>query len=211
MSKEGKSMKVKEHTIADDLDSIEVERLSDEQIATLEKLRQEIEYLGIDEIHPSENRARKNVLAVPRVAASIRQVGFRSPIFVNAEDNEIINGHTRWAAAKKLGLTKVPVVRVSDLSPSLIRLLRLADNRVAEFAQWDFSEYNKEIESLTLDLPDIDFDGLGLGLTIVPKWRDVDPINEENYEEPIKQCIRCPKCGYVGGKRFFLVAEDCGK
>lgn len=195
------------HTIADDLDKIDVKRLTDEQVATLEKLQQSIEYLGIDEVHPSENCARKNLHAVPKVAASIRQVGFRSPLFVNADGNEIINGHTRWAAAKKLGLTKVPVVRVSDLSPALIRVLRLVDNRVAEFAQWDMAEYNRELESLKIDLPDIDFESVGLGEELDIKWADVDPITEENYDPPDEILCRCPKCGHSAPKEMFKACK----
>lgn len=194
-------------TIADRLDSIPVEKLTDEQIAELEKLTQEIVYVEIDDIKPSPNRARKNDDAVPKVASSIRQCGFRSPIYVDGTTNEIVIGHTRWAAAKKLGLHRVPVVFIFDLSPSKIKLLRLADNKVAEFSAWDFSELNKELQELRVELPEIDFDDLGFADEPPIDWEKEREISDENYEEPTENTLTCPKCGYVGQKKFFEKGE----
>lgn len=183
-------------TIADRLDQIHVERLTDEQIAELEKLKQELVYVGIDDIHPSPNKERKNDEAVPKVAESIRQCGFRSPIYVNGETNEIVLGHTRWAAAKKLGFRTVPVVFIFDLSPSKIKLLRLADNKVAEFSGWNFTELNKTLDELKVELPELDFGELGFGETKADEPDDFfEDAPESKGKKPKKITVTCPDCG----------------
>lgn len=63
-------------------------------------------------------------------------------------DGEIINGHTRWKAAKKLKLKTVPVIIADDLTEEQVRAFRLADNKVAEIAQWDIELLLDEIENI---------------------------------------------------------------
>lgn len=70
------------------------------------------------------------------VAESIRQFGFRQPIVVD-ENGVIVVGHTRYKAAKKLGLATVPAHVARDLTPEQLRAYRLADNKTAERAEWD--------------------------------------------------------------------------
>ena len=103
----------------------------------------------IESIRPYENNPRKNDAAVPRVAASIRRFGFRVPIVVDA-DGVIVTGHTRYKAAKELGLTSVPVIVADDLTPDEVKAFRLADNKVGEIAEWDDEKLDVEL----LDLQD---------------------------------------------------------
>ncbi len=174
----------------------------------LGKLRQQIEYVEIDEVTPSPNAARIIRNGIPKVAESIRQFGFRSPIYVDGtKGNEIISGHTRFFAAKELGLRHVPIVKVTDLSPKLVKLLRLADNRVAEFSTWDFSNLNAELSELKLELPDIDFADLGFIDTPKLDFDEAEDLDEGNYEEPQEKCLCCPKCGFTAGKAFFTKKE----
>ena len=190
-----------EPTIADRLEDIPVAKLSNEEIAELEKLKQEIVYVSVDDIKPSSNKARKNDSAVPKVANSIRQLGFRSPIYVDAQTDKIVIGHTRWAAAKKLGLTRVPVVYVFDLSPSKLKLLKLADNRVAEFSGWDFDELNKELEELKLELPELELDELGFGSDTAGEIDDLFDQEQKEVGEKSKdkepKMYTCPECGHT--------------
>ena len=173
----------------------QVPGLSQEQIDKLQSLMQTIEYVGIDEVHPSGNEERKNEDAIPKVAASIRELGFRSPIYTDGT-GEIISGHTRFFAAKLLGMTKVPIVRVTDLSYSQIRLLKLADNKVAEFSGWDFTELNKTLDELKVELPDIDLDGLGFGATSEGDPDDFfEDSPDDTKKEPKKISVTCPDCG----------------
>jgi len=80
----------------------------------------QIEIRDIGSITPYEKNPRKNDDAVDAVAASLQQFGFRQPIVVDG-DGVIVCGHTRYKAAQKLGLAKVPVHVAKDLTPEQIR------------------------------------------------------------------------------------------
>ena len=90
----------------------------------------------IDSIHPWDRNPRRNEAAIKPVAESIRRFGFTSPIVCRAQDRRIIAGHTRWAAARSLGLTEVPV-RFVPLGEAEAVAAALADNRLGEIAEWD--------------------------------------------------------------------------
>lgn len=139
----------------------------------------QIELWPIDRPKPYPKNARKwNAAAVDKVAASIREYGFRQPIVVDVQD-VIVIGHLRQAAAKSLGLAQVPVHVARDLTPAQIRGLRLADNRTNQEASWDE-------DLLGPELADLDALGFDLGLT----GFDVheldkllrDPLDEERAE-----------------------------
>jgi len=91
----------------------------------------------IDQIRPYEGNPRQNDDAVDAVAKSIREFGFRQPIVVDA-DGVIVAGHTRFKAAQKLGLEKVPVHVAQGLSPEQVRAYRLADNATRDLSEWDY-------------------------------------------------------------------------
>lgn len=95
-----------------------------------------VEMKPIDWVKPYENNPRQNAKAVPAVVESLRRYGFRQPIVTDAK-GVIVVGHTRYLAAKELGLTEVPVHIATDLSPDLAREYRIADNKTAEGATWD--------------------------------------------------------------------------
>ena len=92
--------------------------------------------LPLGEVHPYKNNPRKNDGAVDAVAESIRQYGFLVPLVISA-DHEIITGHTRFKAAKKLGLSSVPCVIADELTEEQIKAFRLVDNKVGELAEGD--------------------------------------------------------------------------
>jgi len=94
------------------------------------------EWVALDRLHAWKDNPRKNDgKPVAKVAESIQRFGFGAPILARS-NGEIIAGHTRWKAAKKLGLERVPV-RFLDLDPADAHLLALADNRLADEADWD--------------------------------------------------------------------------
>lgn len=96
----------------------------------------EIIYKSIDEIKPYARNPRNNANAVKYVANSIREFGMKNPIVLD-KDDVIINGHTRLLACRELEMTEVPCVYALDLSDEQVRAYRLADNKVAEIAEWD--------------------------------------------------------------------------
>lgn len=105
-----------------------------------------------------ENNPRNNDKAVEAVQNSIASFGFKVPIII---DNEfyIVAGHTRRKAALNLGLNKVPCIIADDLTEEQIKAFRLADNKTAELAEWDFNKLNKEIEELiNIDLNSFGFE-----------------------------------------------------
>src|SRR4051795_7641191 len=99
--------------------------------------RLQLEHWPIGRLVPSPRNARTHSDAqVAEIAGSIRTFGFANPILVG-EDGDVIAGHSRLAAAGKLGLTEVPVIPLRDLTELQRRQLVLADNRIALNAGWD--------------------------------------------------------------------------
>lgn len=104
--------------------------------------------LQIHDVRPYVNNPRVNEAAVGAVAESIERFGFKQPIVVDSE-KVIVVGHTRWMAAKRLGMETVPVLIADDLSEAEARAYRLADNRVGELADWDWPKLQVELQSLS--------------------------------------------------------------
>ena len=100
------------------------------------------------------NNPRNNAAAVEKVAASIREFGWRQPIVVD-ESMVIIAGDTRFQAAQLLGLATVPVHIARGMSPEQVRAYRLADNKTGEFASWDDARLADELAALMDWLGDI--------------------------------------------------------
>ena len=116
-----------------------------------------IENLEIDSIFPYENNPRKNDGAVEYVKRSIEEFGFRVPIIID-RNNVIVCGHTRAKAAKALGLEKVPCIRADDLTEDQIKAFRIADNKVSEYATWDFGKLEIELDEIELDMSEFGVD-----------------------------------------------------
>ena len=105
----------------------------------------QVQLIETNKLLPYINNPRKN-LNIDKVASSIKEFGFQQPIVIDKE-NIIIVGHTRFEAAKKLGLDKVPVV-VAELDPNKAKAYRIADNRLNEDASWDTKLLNIEFNDL---------------------------------------------------------------
>ena len=133
-----------------------------------------IELFNINKVVPYISNPRKN-LNVDKVAGSIREFGFQQPIVVD-ESFTIIVGHTRFEAAKKLGLKKVPVV-VAKLDETKAKAYRIADNRLGEDSDWDIPLLNVEIEALKYK--DFDLDILGFDDQFLKKLK-YDPDSTKN-------------------------------
>lgn len=123
-----------------------------------------------------ENNPRNNDGAVDAVAESIKQFGFKVPIVID-RDNVIVAGHTRLKAARKIGLEKVPCIVADDLTPEQIKAYRLADNKTAELADWDFSALEIELAEL-----ESDFDMSAFGFDI-SDFEDIHEITEDEVPE----------------------------
>lgn len=139
------------------------------------------EMRSVDTLIPYINNPRNNDAAVDAVASSIKNFGFKVPIVIDA-NNEIINGHTRLKAAKKLGLEEVPVIIANDLSPEQVKAFRLADNKVSELATWDDTLLSQELE----ELQGLDFDMSAFGFE-VDDLKGVSEIEEDDYDEELPE------------------------
>lgn len=141
----------------------------------------------LKDIKPYEKNARKNDEAVQYVAESIRQFGFKVPIVIDG-NNVIVCGHTRYKASKELGLETVPCIVADDLTEEQIKAFRLADNKVAEQAEWDFDLLGDELA----DILDIDMSYFGFELT--KEEFGLEPEQEQEEEDEIDE-------GYYGDER----------
>lgn len=140
-----------------------------------------ISMFNIKELVPYGKNPRKNDEAVKYVAESIKQFGFKVPVVID-KNNVIVAGHTRWKAAKKLGLQEVPCIVADDLTDEQIKAFRLADNKVAEKAEWDFELLTDELD----DLFDFDMSVFGFEDMIEEEGQEVveDDFEAELPEEP---------------------------
>lgn len=108
----------------------------------------EIVYKSIDELTPYKNNPRHNENAVAAVAASIKEFNFKVPLVIDT-NGVVVAGHTRLLAARQLGLSAVPCIVADDLTDEQIRAFRLADNKTAELAGWDFAKLEEELSSIS--------------------------------------------------------------
>ena len=119
-------------------------------------IRPSITVQAISALQPDARNPRTHSKRqIRRIADSIRTFGFTNPILVD-ERGQVMAGHARLEAAKRLGLSQVPTIRIGDLSAAQKRAYRIADNRLAELSGWD--EELLAIELQTLTIIDLDFD-----------------------------------------------------
>lgn len=130
------------------------------------------EWVPIEALSPWKDNPRDNKKAVNEVAQAIKRFGFGAPIVARRADGQIIAGHTRLLAARKLGLTKVPV-RFMDLDPADAHLMALADNKLSELASWDDELLGQLLEKLRAE--DVDLvTGTGFSDAEIRKLLDED-------------------------------------
>ncbi len=128
-------------------------------------------------LRPYDRNARRHSSKqVQQIANSIERFGFVTPVLVDA-DNQIVAGHGRVAAAKKLGMMEVPTIAIEHLTPDELRAYALADNKIAENADWDLDILAIELQHLTT-VADLD-----LGLTGF-EMAEIDLVIEGSKKTP---------------------------
>jgi len=168
-----------------------------------------IELWDIDRVRPYERNPRLNDPAVDAVAASLKEFGWRQPIVVD-KDDVIVVGHTRWKAAKKLGLPQVPVHVATELTAEQCRAYRIADNQTATIAEWDpalLSFELKDLEALNFDLGLLGFEPDDLA-----KFMDGDVADgltdPDDVPEPPDEAITQPGDLWILGDHRLLCADS---
>ena len=171
--------------------------------------RMKIEDWPLDRLKPYENNPRQNQDAVPAVVASIREFGFKVPIIAD-RDGVIVAGHTRYLAAKELGMETVPVIVADDLTPAQIQAFRIADNKTAEIADWDYDLLPIELAALQdqhFDLDLIGFSSDELADLLDPGVQDglTDP---DEVPEPPDEAITQPGDLWILGNHRLLCGDS---
>src|ERR1700694_2142947 len=108
---------------------------------------------SIERLVPYVRNPRRNDAAVDQMCGSIREFGFKIPCLVRS-DGELIDGHLRLKAARKLGITEVPVILCDEWTPAQVRAFRLMVNRSVTWADWDEDLLAQEL----LEIQKADFD-----------------------------------------------------
>ena len=171
----------------------------------------QIEMVSIGQLLPYARNARTHDDAqVAQIAASIKEFGFNNPILI-ADDQSIVAGHGRLAAARKLGLAEVPVVRLSHLSDTQRKAYILADNRLALNAGWDNDLLKLELQELEIEGVDLEMlgfskeelDGLLNLLEPTEGLTDEDAV-PETPEEPITK----PGDIWILGKHRLMCGDS---
>ena len=149
-------------------------KIANVQEVTLTKL---IPYVNNAKIHSEEQ--------VTKIASSIREFGFLNPVLIDKDFN-IIAGHGRVMAAKKLELDTVPCVFIEGLSEAQRKAYILADNRLGELADWDQELVAQELQALSEDGFDIDLTGFTMDDAIL----DLEPIDDNGIGEEINDFLK---------------------
>jgi DNA modification methylase len=139
------------------------------------EISMEIQMWPIDKLVLYARNPRKNDAAVDRMCGSIREFGFKIPCLVRS-DGEVIDGHLRLKAARKLGITDIPVILCDEWTPAQVKAFRLLVNRSATWADWDE-------DLLALELQELNTANFDLSLTgFDPRELD-DLLAAENHDE----------------------------
>lgn len=146
--------------------------------------------IEVKDLKPYGKNAKKHdQTQIDNVAKSIEKYGFVQPIVVD-KNNEVIIGHCRLEASKKLKLKKVPCVLADTLTEEQVKELRLLDNKLNE-SDWDFDLVSEELEGLELG----DFD-LDWGLPeLVEQETTYNEYKEQGLKENNTNFHTCPNCG----------------
>ena len=174
-------------------------------------MAQRIELWPIDKLIPYARNARTHSDAqVAQIAASIAEFGFNAPVLVDSNAG-VIAGHGRLLAARKLGLTEVPVIVLDHLSETQKRAYIIADNRLAELAGWDEDILAGEFAALEREGFDLGLTGFSdaelEALLASEKEDGTEATAEEIPEAPAVAVTQPGDLWLIGSHRLFC--GDC--
>jgi hypothetical protein len=155
-----------------------------------------IELVALSDLLPYARNSRTHSEAqVKKIVASIQEFGFTNPV-LTAEDGEIIAGHGRVLAARKMGLQAVPVIRLPHLNEAQRRAYVIADNRIALDAGWDQELLRLEIGEIgdQIDLTVTGFSVDELSQLVLPETPGGASEEKTGEASARKQLVCCPRC-----------------
>lgn len=158
-----------------------------------------IETMDTETLIPYADNPRIHSAAqIDTIAESIEQFGFNDPVGVwtNADGElEVVEGHGRVLAARKLGIEQLPVIRLDHLSDDARKAYTIVHNQTTDNSVWDFAMLDEQLEKLS----DFDWSAFGLGQSGVGDeygFIDEAPAEFKEFGEDIETEHKCPKCGY---------------
>lgn len=166
------------------------------------KVYKEIVMIPVSDITPYWNNPRKNEKVVRALIKAIPIVGFNVPILVD-KDKVIIKGHSRFNAAKELGLTEVPCI-ISDASDKQNKTDRVYDNAISELAEWDLDKLSLEVRDLDFNIQEIDDNIAKMNIYSDTNAENIygESVTEDDFklktDDPKQDRLIkyvCPKCG----------------
>jgi hypothetical protein len=161
-------------------------------------MTKEIQMWPIAKLVPYARTLRRNDDAVDRMVAAIKEYNFIVPLLVRS-DGEIVDGHLRLKAARKMQITEVQVIVCDDWTPAQVKGFRLAVNRSATWAKWDWGQVALEIADLTnldFDLSLTGFDGLEIDkLLLELRGEDSDAPTPQADRVPVSSTQDLWRCG----------------
>ena len=159
-----------------------------------------VEYVGLNEVVPySMNSKLHPAEQIEQIKKSIEQFGFRDPIGV--WNGEIVEGHGRFIAAKELGITTIPIIRLDDLSDEERRAYALVHNQLTMNSGFDFDLLQEELDSLSIDMGDFGFDERFFSST-----QEDDVVVEDEVPEQVATKCKNGNLWKLGG--HFLICGD---
>lgn len=157
-----------------------------------------VEYIGIDLIKPYANNAKvHDGNQIEQIKESIKKFGFNDPVAV-WKDNEIIEGHGRYIAARELGISELPIIRLDKLSDEQRRAYALVHNKLTTDTGFDIDILQEELDVIK------SYDMSGFGFVPLQEI-NYDKYYEEKQEKRIK--VKCKCCGEI----FYVVDGEVVK
>lgn len=144
----------------------------------------QVELWPIERLREYPRNPRKNDAAVDRMCESIREFGFKIPCLVRG-DGEIVDGHLRLKAARKLGITEIPVILCDEWTPAQVKAFRLMVNRSVTWADWD--EELLALELLEIQESDLDLSLTGFDVHEIDQLLALDDEEKANAAPPLPE------------------------
>jgi len=167
----------------------------------------EIKYIDINKIIPYEQNPRKSDRTIAKVKKSIEDFGFQQNIVLD-KLHEIVVGHSRYYAAKELGLKQVPCVIAKDLTPAQIKAYRIADNKIPQDGEWDTELLKlefKELEALNFDFTKTGFTSAelqSLSVDPVQLTKNLTDITEQSQKEKTAEYFEAEPTGNISEDEY---------
>lgn len=163
------------------------------------KLVENIKLIDLDKLKEYNNNPKEHPeKQIETLINSIKEFGFSVPIIIDKE-NEIIAGHARFEASKRLEIDKVPCIKRNDLSEEQVKAFRIADNKITE-SSWDYEQLALEFEQLEFENYDLKKTGFNEeeieNILEEAGFNEDPPEDFKEYDENIETENKCPKCGY---------------